>query len=229
MKLTNRMEAILSLCCPAETAADIGCDHGQVAVELVLRGLAKTCIAADISAPSLDKARRRAEEWGLSGKVECRLGDGLSVLRPGEAQTIVLAGMGAPLMAEILQKQMDVARAAERLVLSPNIYPERLRKFLLENGWRIPREKMIPEEGKYYPVFLAEPGICPSYRPEELLFGRWEQPDAGLLQFLDYKIAQAKRIMEEMRRGGANTAGIGERRALYLQYREEMLRKGARK
>ena len=89
MKLTNRMEAILSLCCPAETAADIGCDHGQVAVELVLRGLAKTCIAADISAPSLEKARRRAEEWGLSGKVECRLGDGLSVLRPGEAQTIV--------------------------------------------------------------------------------------------------------------------------------------------
>lgn len=229
MKLTNRMEAILSLCSPVETAADIGCDHGQVAVELVLRGLAKTCIAADISAPSLEKARRRAEEWGLSGKVECRLGDGLSVLRPGEAQTVVLAGMGAPLMAEILQKQMDVARAAERLVLSPNIYPERLRKFLLKNGWRIPREKMIPEEGKYYPVFLAEPGICPSYRPEELLFGRWEQPDAGLLQFLDYKIAQAERIMEEMRRGGADTAGIGERRALYLQYREEMLRKGARK
>ncbi|MBS5644806.1 MAG: SAM-dependent methyltransferase [Clostridiales bacterium] len=229
MKLTNRMEAILSLCSPVETAADIGCDHGQVAVELVLRGLAKTCIAADISAPSLEKARRRAEEWGLSGKVECRLGDGLSVLRPGEAQTVVLAGMGAPLMAEILQKQMDVARAAERLVLSPNIYPERLRKFLLKNGWRIPREKMIPEEGKYYPVFLAEPGICPSYRPEELLFGRWEQPDAGLLQFLDYKIAQAERIMEEIRRGGADTAGIGERRALYLQYREEMLRKGARK
>ena len=229
MKLTNRMEAILSLCSPVKTAADIGCDHGQVAVELVLRGLAKTCIAADISAPSLEKARRRAEEWGLSGKVECRLGDGLSVLRPGEAQTVVLAGMGAPLMAEILQKQMDVARAAERLVLSPNLYPERLRKFLLKNGWRIPREKMIPEEGKYYPVFLAEPGICPSYRPEELLFGRWEQPDAGLLQFLDYKIAQAERIMEEMRRGGADTAGIGERRALYLQYREEMLRKGARK
>ena len=151
------------------------------------------------------------------------------MLRPGEAQTIVLAGMGAPLMVEILQKQMDVARAAERLVFSPNIYPERLRKFLLKNGWRIPREKMIPEEGKYYPVFLAETGTCPSYRPEELLFGRWEQPDAGLLQFLDYKIAQAERIMEEIRRGGADTAGIGERRALYLQYREEMLRKGARK
>ena len=46
---------------------------------------------------------------------------------------------------------------------------------------------------------------------------------------MDYKISQAERIMEEMRRGGADTAGIRERRALYLQYREEILRKGARK
>ena len=59
--------------------------------------------------------------------------------------------------------------------------------------------------------------------PIELMF---TGPDPAVLKQLT---AQAERIMEEMRRGGADTAGIEERRALYLQYREKMLRKGARK
>ena len=49
----------------AHNVADIGCDHGKVAVWLVKNGKANTAICADLSARSLDKARRLARANGL--------------------------------------------------------------------------------------------------------------------------------------------------------------------
>ena len=71
--------------------ADIGTDHGYVPVSLLLEGRVWRAVAADIGAPPLEHARRTAARYGVTDQIDFRLGDGLSVLRPGEAEAIVIA------------------------------------------------------------------------------------------------------------------------------------------
>ena len=54
----NRLETIASLIRPCKVFADIGCDHGYISLFVARSALAEKIIATDISALSLDKARR---------------------------------------------------------------------------------------------------------------------------------------------------------------------------
>ena len=47
MRLSDRLETVVSMVRPAESAADIGTDHGHVPVELVRRGTVKRALAMD--------------------------------------------------------------------------------------------------------------------------------------------------------------------------------------
>ena len=87
--MDGRLECILSHV-HAKVLADIGCDHGKVAVYAVLRGLTEKSIAADISEECLKKARALAKEKG-AGSVEFRVGDGMRVLKENEADNVVIA------------------------------------------------------------------------------------------------------------------------------------------
>ncbi len=225
MKLTQRMEGILSFCRPAGVIADIGCDHGMLTAELVRRGIAGKVIASDVSAPSLGKAERLARKLHIEEAVDCRLGSGLSILREGEAGGIVIAGMGAPLIMQILADDMPVAKNADYLVLSPNIYPERLRAFLIHGGFWIEREEMV-HENKFYPVFLVKKGISQPYTEKELLIGKWDSPSQELKEYLEYEIQLTGSIEKRILAGGARE---GPNKALHKLYREcyyELFREG---
>ncbi|MBP5294555.1 MAG: tRNA (adenine(22)-N(1))-methyltransferase TrmK, partial [Lachnospiraceae bacterium] len=89
-------------------------------------------------------------------RIDCRLGDGLSVLAPGEAEVIVIAGMGGMLMARILREFPEVTDSARHLVLSPHRDAFELRKYLWEQGFDIEDEAMVREDGKYYPVIRTK-------------------------------------------------------------------------
>ena len=133
--------------------ADIGTDHGFVPVSLVREGIAERAIASDVGKGPLMRAETRIRRAGLSERIECRLGDGLSVLSPGETEVIVIAGMGGMLMVRILSDGLDVAKSARTLILSPHRDAYELRKFLMEQGFQITQETMVKEDGKYYPTW----------------------------------------------------------------------------
>ena len=98
---SERLRRIVQLAKPADTVADIGADHGYTSRAMLEWGIARRVIATDISVASLKKARELLAEERLDGRAECRVGDGISVLRPGEAQGIVISGMGGPLILRI--------------------------------------------------------------------------------------------------------------------------------
>ena len=56
IKYDKRIDALIEECC-GEVLADIGCDHGYVAVGAVLSGKVKRAVAIDISEKSLEKTR----------------------------------------------------------------------------------------------------------------------------------------------------------------------------
>ena len=188
MKLTRRLRRIVDLCPKLERWADVGCDHGRTSCALILEEKAQTVFAADISAPSLAKAGELAKLIGIEEKIQLRLGDGLSPLREDSVEGVVLSGMGGPLILDIFHAEPEVLASLKYMVISPQKYPERVRKFLNENGWFIEKEAMVEEQGKYYPVFAVRKGTDEIYTEEELLTGRRVETDEDYKKFLEYKI-----------------------------------------
>jgi tRNA (adenine22-N1)-methyltransferase len=209
--LTPRLREIVNQIEGARTVADVGCDHGHVAVALVQEGRAEKVVASDVTSGSLQKAAALVKGSGLAG-VETRLGDGLSVLEAGEADTVVVAGMGGALIERILREGLEKALAVRRLVLSPNRNEAGLRRFLLENGFRITRESLALDRGRYYQVICAGPGYA---EPETDAFyyevGRLliEGNSPYLRGFLQMKIREAAYIMKRAARGKSTKAYVG--------------------
>lgn len=154
--LTPRLECIVKYV-NAETAADIGTDHAYVSIELIKRGKAKKVIAADIRKGPLDIATANINKNGLSDKIEARLGSGLSVLVCGEADIIIIAGMGGELICDILNSDMETARAAT-LILQPMNSQYELRKWLHENEFSIVNEDIECEEHRVYNIIVVKNG-----------------------------------------------------------------------
>ena len=157
MELSKRLRVIASFVEKGAVLADVGTDHGYVHIDLVQRGIVSRAIAMDVKEGPLQRAREHIREYGLTEQIETRLGDGLSRLAPGEADTILIAGMGGPLICRILEAGMETARAASSLILSPQSEVGEVRRFLCRFGFRIGDEAMVKDEGKYYVVIKASP------------------------------------------------------------------------
>lgn len=150
-----RLLAAAGLVRPGSAVADIGCDHGKLAVYLALGGKTPRVIAADVNPLPLAKAKALVVQTGCGDVVECRLGDGLSVLQPGEAQDIVMAGLSGETMAKLLSQAAWVRDENVRLVLLPAARSPELRQWLRRNGFGILREVPVKEHGRFYTAILA--------------------------------------------------------------------------
>ena len=148
-QLPKRLETIIERMPTSGCLADVGCDHAYVAIEAVRRGRAARALACDVRKGPLQQAAEHILCAGLAGKIETRLSDGLEQVAPGEADTVVVAGMGGPLMERILQGRLgDFAH----FVLSPQSEIPHFRRFLLAEGMQIDEETMLIDEGKYYVI-----------------------------------------------------------------------------
>lgn len=133
---------------PCGVLADIGTDHGQLPLMVLKAGLADKVIATDISEGSLAKA----ETYRL---FDCRLGDGLSVLKYGEADTVVIAGMGARTISKMLERDCG----AKRYILSSQSEVGKFREFLNKNNFKIIKEETVSDRKHMYSIFVCERNI----------------------------------------------------------------------
>ena len=156
VRLSKRLSAILSMVPCCRSAADIGCDHGLLSIALLKEGRAESVIASDLRPGPLARAEENIRAAGLSEKISLRLSDGLSSLSPGEADVIIIAGMGGLLILRILEEGKDVLKSVKTLVLSPHTDIEEVRRRLPALGFKIRKEKIIKDAGKYYFTLRAE-------------------------------------------------------------------------
>ena len=133
-----------------KVVADVGCDHGYVSIYLVQSGIAGRAIAMDVRKGPLSGAGDNIREYGLSEKIETRLSDGLTALLPGEADALVIAGMGGKLMIRILRDGNPKVLGLKEAILQPQSDIDEFRRFLRSEGYVIADEKIILDEGKYY-------------------------------------------------------------------------------
>jgi tRNA (adenine22-N1)-methyltransferase len=146
------MQAVADMVSKGNRVCDVGCDHGFVSIYLVEQGISPSVLAMDVRKGPLSAAAEHVEERGLAGGIETRLSDGLHNYVPGEADTLVCAGMGGKLMARILSENWKKTDSFQEMVLQPQSNIENFRLFLYNNGYYIEKENMIEEDGKFYPI-----------------------------------------------------------------------------
>ncbi|MFM2248126.1 MAG: hypothetical protein RL071_4201 [Pseudomonadota bacterium] len=143
--LSARLADVAALCPPGAVVADIGSDHGLLPLALLRSGRAPRAIAVDLHPGPVAQLRARAAG---EPRLEVRAGDGLAPLAPGEAQVIVLAGIGARLAERLLRAAPAVWAAAERVVVQVNEGPEELRAALLGLGMELVDQRFVEERGR---------------------------------------------------------------------------------
>lgn len=156
--LRARLALVASFVRPGSRLADIGTDHAYLPVELVKAGVCPRALACDLRRGPLENARIHIEKAGLADTIECRLGSGLSPVSAGEADDIVLAGMGGETIVSILAACPFLRDSSLRLIVQPMTHPEELRRFLWENGFEIDAEAAVIEDEKSYLVLCAHYG-----------------------------------------------------------------------
>lgn len=153
--------------------ADIGTDHGYIPIYMALNGLTAKAFAMDINEGPLERASKNINRYKVEGIVETRLSNGLSSLLSGEAESLVIAGMGGLLINRILADGIECANSAKELILSPHSDTDKVRLFLADNGFCIIDEQIVYDEGKYYFILKAVNGSMKLEDDSEIRYGRF--------------------------------------------------------
>ena len=199
--LSPRLRAVLDLCSmPGNCGvlADIGADHGYLAIAAVQDGICIRAIACDLNPEPLAIGNANIKNAGLDEKIEIRLGNGLQPLLPGEADCIVIAGMGGMRIWGILAEGIVQAKQAKRLVLQPQHDVVLLRKKLHEAGFEIENERLVREVvgGKeHFYVILATRYAADviAWTEKEYFLGKYLISDTGK-DFSAYFLREQEKI-----------------------------------
>ena len=165
--ISKRLQAIVEWI-DGTVMADIGCDHGYVCIEAILQNKVKKAYACDIAQGPLQNAKETIKKYHLENQIECQLMNGLSNLKE-DVDLIVIAGMGAMTMIDILQSY-DMKKGMN-LICCPHKDVELFRNYLSKSGYEIIKEKMIFEDHFYPILYITYSGVSYSLSEHEQYYG----------------------------------------------------------
>lgn len=206
--LSQRLQTIADMVTPGRVVADVGCDHGFVSIYLVQSGIADKVYAMDVRKGPLEGAISHIKEAGLSERIETRLSDGIEKLQAGEADALIIAGMGGKLMQSILERYPEKIKQMKELILQPQSELYQFRKFLRETGLKIVEEKIVLEDGKYYfPMKVVWEDTLRKTTDEQELEDTYgpillQEKSPLFLEYLQWETHTYQGVKEELQKSG---------------------------
>ena len=175
LPISPRLLACAQLVPPCRRAADVGCDHGYLAIHLLQSGAVESVIASDINEMPLQSALHNAVRYGVREKMSFYLSVGVRNI-PRDFDCLICAGMGGDTMVSILEAAPWLRSDQYTLILQCQSKTPLLRRYLSGNGWAIDRETIL-RDGKFlYTVIRA---LWDPAAPR-LTVGGWYLPPAAL-------------------------------------------------
>ena len=157
----NRIETIYSLIDINDRVVDVGCDQAKLGILLSLRN--QSSIAADISENVINRAKQDIK----TDLIDLRVSNGLENIKEGEADTLVLAGMGTHTIIDILS---NTNLRFKKIITISNNYHDILRSKMNDLNYKVDSEIIIKEKNKYYNLIIFIEGNK-NYSESELLLG----------------------------------------------------------
>ncbi len=208
--LTKRLQMLADMITMGNALVDVGCDHGYLSLYAVQQGISPKALAMDVRKGPLQAAEEHVETANLTDYITLRISDGLKEYNIGEAQTLVCAGMGGPLMEKILTDSMEKVRSLKELILQPQSEIQQFRAFLRQNGFTIVAEDAVMDADKYYCAMKVVPEateseISPLELPDDVqeLYDRYgehllKSKHPVLLAFIDSQLESAVQLREHL-------------------------------
>ncbi len=204
--ISERLKILANYVNKNDVVGDIGTDHGFIPIYLIENKKNNRMIASDLNEGPLDNAKKELSLKGLLDEVDLRIGSGLDPYKPGEIDTVIIAGMGGNLIRTILIEGKKHMEYLNKLILQPMHGVEELRRWILNNGFRITDEDLLFENNIFYEIIVAEKGEKQEYDETNLEFGfnmLNKNPEVSK-SFLDMKIQKIEKIVEDIESHGSS-------------------------
>ena len=228
--LSARLAELVSLVPPGARLADVACDHALVAIACALSGRAIRAIATDLRPEPIEGARRAAADRGASGLVEFRVAPGLAGLKPDEADTAVIAGIGAPLIERILTDRDPASLGLRTIIAQSPRDASRLRALAAARDWDVETERLLLERGHvYHTLVLRTDRPSRGAPPEEgpLPVSLDDAPRDAIAAYLAHLALHAERAAAGLARARRpDPSAIRAWRARAASYRAEAAARG---
>lgn len=243
-RLSDRLQVIAERINEGETMADIGTDHGFLPIYLVEKGISPKAVMSDVSEKSLEKGRKNAymmlSDITMVESLDFRCGDGLKVLKSGEVDTVVIAGMGGKLMVEMLDNDIEHTCSFKKFILQPRIGQGHLRKWLTDSGFKIINEAVVIEGGHIPEIITALSPHCSGeamnlryadeldeYRGDNVM---WKIPpwmasaEGPVEKFLTENITMSELKLENVKKARSRDIALEEKIADEIRYLRGLLK-----
>lgn len=155
--LNNRLLTIANYVPENAKILDVGCDHAYLAIYLAQHKNPQTVIASDIVSGPVDAARKNIRMAGLQERIRLVQADGVLGIQPGEADCVIIAGMGANTIIDILTAGQEIIKPCDTLLLQPMVGADKLRLWLADNAWACVHEELCLDNGRLYEIIVAQP------------------------------------------------------------------------
>lgn len=170
--LNERLKAVSEYII-GNTLIDIGSDHAYLPIYAVTESIIKQAVCGEIARGPYESSIKNVQANKLAGKIQVRLGDGLSILKSHDRMdTITVCGMGGPLIASIIENGMEHVQGKPRFIVQANTYPYPIRKVMAEYNYEITDELQLKDGPHFYDIIVfdhSENHV--EYSESELRFG----------------------------------------------------------
>lgn len=146
--LSKRLLTVANLIKPGSKVLDVGTDHGYLPIYLRKENVCPKVIASDISAKALESAQRNVVRYNVK-KIKLVVSDGLLNIED-EFDTLTISGMGTKTIIHILESALE--KLPENIILSSNNNLYELRCYMNKIGYKIEKEVISYDKGKYYDI-----------------------------------------------------------------------------
>lgn len=184
----TRLEVISSYISEEEKVIDVGCDQALLSKLLAKRGIYS--IASDLRRNIIENALINTP-LDLQKFITFRIGDGITLNQTEKDYTIVIAGMGAYTILDIVKKEKVLHN---KIITVSNNNHEVLRKEMLKLGYKVLEEEIIKENNKYYNLIVFVPGLA-NYTLEDSVIGINHKNKKLLKEKNEYLISKYKKIL----------------------------------
>ena len=196
--LDPRLALIAAQVRPGRVVADIGADHGYLVTYLVASGICPRGIAADIHKLPLARAAATAREYGVAEQINLVQCDGLSALRPQDADDIVIAGMGFDTIKTILEAHPEKIVSGRKFVIQANTDVEGLRRWISHKQYRIIQEFIVKEQQHFYQMITFTNDFDSELSEEEIRFGRKMKKDFAFYSLWKYRLSKYEHVLNTL-------------------------------